>query len=356
MASSKFRKMLNKELSHFAESSKSGTQVSQFIISTYMDKEDDDPQMPQLEVSHAEPPTPSTSTTSESPQLSLLGKAKTAAMSRISGVRKLRSTYGGQVPEFGVEGQRELAVHMQRVSTQQWSTSDHYPFKHFPLAPFIHYMTGCADASLKCAFLNSTDGLLDEWGPNIFKINELSKGHSLTAITYTIMKNRGLLKTFEIPPGALVTYLLHLEHHYRDNPYHNQIHGGDVAQSTNVLISCPSLTGVFSELEVLAAIFASAVHDVDHPGFTNQYLINSNSELAIMYNDESVLEQHHLAVAFKLLQDSNCDFLVGLTKKQRQLFRKISIEMVYTSLVYGLRKMFGSFVTVSFLSLNFTLM
>ncbi|VDK20659.1 unnamed protein product [Anisakis simplex] len=47
-----------------------------------------------------------------------------------------------------------------------------------------------------------------------------------------------------------------------------------------------------------------------------------------MYNDESVLEQHHLAVAFKLLQDSNCDFLVGLNKKQRQLFRKISIEMV----------------------------
>lgn len=283
MASSKFRKMLNKELSHFAESSKSGTQVSQFLINTYMDREDEDPQLSMVEVTHASSSTPSTSTTSETSQMSLLGKAKTAAMSRISGVRKLRSTYGGQIPEFGVEGQRELAVHMQR---------------------------------------------LDEWGPNVFKINELSKGHSLTAITYTILKNRGLLKAFEIPSGALITYLLHLEHHYRDNPYHNQIHGGDVAQSTNVLISCPSLTGVFSELEVLSAIFASAVHDVDHPGFTNQYLINSNSELAIMYNDESVLEQHHLAVAFKLLQDSNCDFLVGLTKKQRQMFRKISIEMV----------------------------
>ncbi|KAK5965052.1 hypothetical protein GCK32_016770, partial [Trichostrongylus colubriformis] len=43
MASSKFRKMLNKELSHFAESSKSGTQVSKFLITTYMDKDDDDP-------------------------------------------------------------------------------------------------------------------------------------------------------------------------------------------------------------------------------------------------------------------------------------------------------------------------
>lgn len=47
-----------------------------------------------------------------------------------------------------------------------------------------------------------------------------------------------------------------------------------------------------------------------------------------MYNDESVLEQHHLAVAFKLLQEPHCDFLVGLTKKQRQTFRKIVIEMV----------------------------
>ena len=95
-----------------------------------------------------------------------------------------------------------------------------------------------------------------------------------------------------------------------------------------MLISSPALEGVFSDLEVLAAIFASAIHDVDHPGFTNQYLINTQSELAIMYNDESVLEQHHLAVAFKLLQDRDCDFLQGLTRKQRQSFRKMVIEMV----------------------------
>ncbi|VDN40075.1 unnamed protein product, partial [Gongylonema pulchrum] len=63
------------------------------------------------------------------------------------------------------------------------------------------------------------------------------------------MQKRGLLKTFEIPSAALVNYLLHLEHHYRDNPYHNQIHAADVAQSVNVLISSPTLQDVFSELE-----------------------------------------------------------------------------------------------------------
>merc|ERR1711963_770584 len=46
------------------------------------------------------------------------------------------------------------------------------------------------------------------------------------------------------------------------------------------------------------------------------------------YNDESVLENHHLAVAFKLLQNSNCDILASLSAKQRQTMRKMTIDMV----------------------------
>ncbi|VDK86545.1 unnamed protein product [Litomosoides sigmodontis] len=172
---------------------------------------------------------------------------------------------------------------------------------------------------------------LDEWGPDIFKIHEFSNGHSLTCITFTILKKRGLLKTFEIPSGILLNYLLHLEHHYRDNPYHNQVHAADVTQSVNVLISSPTLQDVFSELEVLASIFAGAIHDVDHPGFTNHYLINTNSELAIMYNDESVLEQHHLAVAFKLLQDSNSilkfEYVQYFNKKRYRILHVLATDM-----------------------------
>ena len=52
------------------------------------------------------------------------------------------------------------------------------------------------------------------------------------------------------------------------------------------------------------------------------------TELALMYNDESVLENHHLAVAFKLLQNTDCDIFVNLSKKQRQTLRKMVIDMV----------------------------
>lgn len=55
---------------------------------------------------------------------------------------------------------------------------------------------------------------------------------------------------------------------------------------------------------------------------------SSDSELALMYNDESVLENHHLAVGFKLLHEDNCDIFQNLTKRQRQSLRKLVIDMV----------------------------
>lgn len=51
-----------------------------------------------------------------------------------------------------------------------------------------------------------------------------------------------------------------------------------------------------------------------------------------MYNDASVLENHHLAVGFKLLQQENCDIFCNLSKKQRRSLRQMTIDMVSRSL------------------------
>lgn len=56
-------------------------------------------------------------------------------------------------------------------------------------------------------------------------------------------------------------------------------------------------------LEILAILIAAAVHDVEHTGTTNSFHIHSNSEFALLYNDRSVLENHHLYTAFKLMKD-----------------------------------------------------
>lgn len=55
---------------------------------------------------------------------------------------------------------------------------------------------------------------------------------------------------------------------------------------------------------------------------------HTDSELALMYNDASVLENHHLAVGFKLLQAENCDIFQNLSAKQRLSLRRMVIDMV----------------------------
>jgi len=52
----------------------------------------------------------------------------------------------------------------------------------------------------------------------------------------------------------------------------------------------------------MAILVAAAIHDVNHPGVNNQFLITVRHSLATLYNDISVLENHHLATAFKTMQ------------------------------------------------------
>uniref|UniRef100_A0A8C6WSZ7 Phosphodiesterase n=1 Tax=Neogobius melanostomus TaxID=47308 RepID=A0A8C6WSZ7_9GOBI len=269
MASNKFKRMLNRELTQLSGTSRSGNQVSEFISRTFLDKQHD--------VEILSPPPKEK-------------EKKKRPMSQISGVKKPTASPSLApptcIPRFG-------------VSTPQES------------------------------LLSKEIDDINRWGLDIFKIAEFSGNRPLTVVMFSIFQERDLLKTFKIPTDTFLTFMMTLEDHYHaDVAYHNNIHAADVVQSTHVLLSTPALEAVFTDLEIMAVLFASAIHDVDHPGVTNQFLINTSSELALMYNDASVLENHHLAVGFKLLQEDNCDIFQNLSKKQRDSLRKMVIDMV----------------------------
>ncbi|XP_046446679.1 cAMP-specific 3',5'-cyclic phosphodiesterase-like isoform X8 [Daphnia pulex] len=327
MKCKQFKRMLNKELSHFSESSRSGNQISEYICSTFLDKQQE-LDLPSLRVDDSE---------TEKARLSASGPRK----SKDGG--KDGFTLGGSVTSSSSSSGTVVALSAKSGATPASSSASsshvgramsHISGVKRPLSHSNSVTTSekVAKYGVDTANEHELGKFLDEvdrWGIDIFRIAELSSNRPLTAVTYAIFKERGLMNAFKIPDKTLVSFLMTLEDHYgKEVPYHNHFHAADVTQSTHVLLNSPALESVFTNLEIMAAIFAATIHDVDHPGLTNQFLINTSSELALMYNDESVLENHHLAVAFKLLQSPDCDIFSNLNKKQRQTLRKMVIDMV----------------------------
>ncbi len=108
------------------------------------------------------------------------------------------------------------------------------------------------------------------------------------------------------------------------NPCHNSMHATEVMMSMMIFLSLldESTCEMISNLQIFTAFISSIIHDVDHPENNNAFEINTQSDLSllsILYNDQSILEYHHLQYIFNELEWEE------QTKKE---FRKQRIDSV----------------------------
>jgi hypothetical protein len=89
-----------------------------------------------------------------------------------------------------------------------------------------------------------------------------------------------------------------------------------------------NLREYISSLDVFICILSAAVHDLGHRGRTNNFEIESESKLAVRYNDISVLENHSIAVAFRLLQVPDLNILGHFKREVRKDLRETMIKIV----------------------------
>lgn len=117
---------------------------------------------------------------------------------------------------------------------------------------------------------------------------------------------------------------------YRDNPFHSFRHAVDVTLGISCLLrwlqeAQPTL---LSDLQVVAALVAAMVHDTDHPGVMNNFLVATRHPLAVLYNQQSVLENHHIATAMALASRPELDWISPLPASEQAELRKVMIELV----------------------------
>ncbi|XP_072448457.1 cGMP-inhibited 3',5'-cyclic phosphodiesterase 3B isoform X2 [Chiloscyllium punctatum] len=217
---------------------------------------------------------------------------------------------------------------------------------------------------------------LNNWNFPIFELVEMTGGQSgriLSQVIYSLFLDTGLFDLFKIPVREFISYFRALENGYRDIPYHNRVHATDVLHAVWYLTTRPipgfqqmnsdhvmgsdtdsdsgispgrvaymcsrscaisddsynCLASNIPALELMALYVAAAMHDYDHPGRTNAFLVATNAPQAVLYNDRSVLENHHSAAAWNLFMSrSEFNFLANLDHVEFKRFRFLVIEAI----------------------------
>uniref|UniRef100_A0A670Y459 Phosphodiesterase n=1 Tax=Pseudonaja textilis TaxID=8673 RepID=A0A670Y459_PSETE len=217
---------------------------------------------------------------------------------------------------------------------------------------------------------------LNNWNFPIFDLVDKTNrrcGRILSQVSYRLFEDMGLFETFKIPIKEFMNYFHALECGYREIPYHNRIHATDVLHAVWYLSSQPipglptmindhgsasdsdsdsgiphghlgyvlsktytptddnygCLAGNIPSLELMALYVAAAMHDYDHPGRTNAFLVATSAPQAVLYNDRSVLENHHAAAAWNLFMSRpEYNFLIHLDHVEFKHFRFLVIEAI----------------------------
>eukprot|EP00916_Digyalum_oweni_P002480 GHVL01004571.1.p1 GENE.GHVL01004571.1~~GHVL01004571.1.p1 ORF type:complete len:764 (+),score=140.07 GHVL01004571.1:38-2329(+) len=164
-----------------------------------------------------------------------------------------------------------------------------------------------------------------------------------------LIKSQDILN---IDNNTLLSFLFEVNSLYRSsNPYHNETHGADVCSSLYFITGCVGIRDdepeIYNKLwqdptdsveiepfpertmEEFASLIAALCHDVAHPGLNNAFLVNGSDELAVVYNDKSILENFHAATTFQILNKcSGCNILKSLSSRLQKYFRQLVVSLI----------------------------
>jgi hypothetical protein len=165
---------------------------------------------------------------------------------------------------------------------------------------------------------------------NVFNLSAAADNQELFFIMNHLFNLYKFDESLKINKNTFRNYFSAVNRAYRKNPYHNSIHGCDVTQTIYFLIKTCNVDSIcnLSDLDLFSVFFASAIHDVGHPGNNNNWEIAIKSSLALSYNDKAVLENYHLCKAFCLAKTQDCNIFSSFSLKDYNASRALIISMV----------------------------
>ncbi|KAG9306349.1 hypothetical protein G9A89_018232 [Geosiphon pyriformis] len=147
--------------------------------------------------------------------------------------------------------------------------------------------------------LKFIDGKLPNTGMN-FKVWDWTIPE-LYGILLGMLVKQDIQGTLNITTSEMLDFIIEVNQGYLDTSYHSFYHAVDVVVVLYNMLTELGAGKFLTPLECVSLLIAGLCHDIGHPGLNNVYQVNAKTELAIRYNDQSVLENHSCTLTMDIL-------------------------------------------------------
>ncbi|CAD8159980.1 unnamed protein product [Paramecium pentaurelia] len=240
------------------------------------------------------------------------------------------------LPKF-LRSHRQLDCQNSNNSIQQTSKEDQFSqdAKKFILSHFTQ-----REASFQ--YIDDIQDDVDDIAEKTlidFNINYLQQDYTLNNLDQSqrmmfIEGSINLFKIFKVIQTLKITNLetlgefsVKIESLYQNNFYHNSMHAIDVANSTAFFLQ-NGLSTLIDDFQATCLLISSLAHDIGHPGLNNGFMTANRCRLALLFNDQSVLENYHSFLLFQVLTQSNCNIIENLSSNEIKGFRKYCLNLI----------------------------
>jgi len=185
----------------------------------------------------------------------------------------------------------------------------------------------------------------------------------LLVLGHCLIVQCGLDVNLGLDMNRIDNWLRSIETAYRDNPFHNHLHGADVMCTTYTWFTSPIFKGIdrllvmyralplllsvmirtwilfylligailwenMTFLDLLASLMAACAHDVGHDGVNNLFHVKMWTEVATRWNDISPLENLHASMAFNILYENNNNWLHTMAIDDQFYMRTLMVKLI----------------------------
>ncbi|KAI9222143.1 hypothetical protein BC828DRAFT_41873 [Blastocladiella britannica] len=138
-----------------------------------------------------------------------------------------------------------------------------------------------------------------DFGLNVLEMDRLE----LFGLTLAMAAKLRVLELLEIEGSLFLDFVIAVDAKYHPNPYHSFSHAVDVTFMCFFTLTTLRAAELLTDLEQLTIFFAALCHDLCHPGRNNTFMISTRSELAVRYQNASVLENYSIEIGHDMLQE-----------------------------------------------------